>query len=104
MTVWMDEIAKNHISKHSKMYSSFQVDIGSKASKRAFVTHPNAVTTAVKITLKTVDCDGTERQEKLKEDLETSVTLCFHNSFYRNRETNVDLLACCKQRVDQQRC
>ena len=40
----------------------------------------------------------------LKEDLEKNVTLCLTNSFCRNRETNVDPLPCCKQRVEEQKC
>ena len=40
----------------------------------------------------------------LKEDLEKNVTLCLHNSFCRNRESNVDPLPCCKQRVEEQKC
>ena len=39
----------------------------------------------------------------LKEELERNVTLCLHNSFCRNRETNVDPLPCCKQRVEEQK-
>ena len=30
--------------------------------------------------------------------------LCLHNSFGRNRETSVDPLPCCKQKVEEQRC
>ena len=40
----------------------------------------------------------------LKEDLERNVTLCLHNSFCRNRESNVDPLPRCKQRVEEQKC
>ena len=40
----------------------------------------------------------------LKEDLERNVTLCLHNSFCRNKESNVDPLPCCKQRVEEQKC
>ena len=40
----------------------------------------------------------------LKEDLKRNVTLCLHNSFCRNRESNVDPLPCCKQRVEEQKC
>ena len=40
----------------------------------------------------------------LKEDLERNVTLCLHNSFCRNRESKVDPLPCCKQRVEEQKC
>ena len=48
--------------------------------------------------------DGREKEEMLKEDLERNVTLCLHNSFCRNRESNVDPLPCCKQRVEKQKC
>ena len=40
----------------------------------------------------------------LTEDLERNLTLCLHNSFCRNRESNVDPLPCCKQRVEEQKC
>ena len=40
----------------------------------------------------------------LKEDLQKNVTLCLQNSFCRNRESNVDPLPCCKQRVEEQKC
>ena len=71
---------------------------------RAFVTHRNAVTTAVKRTSRTSECHGREKEEMLKEDLERNVTLCLHTSFCRNRESNVDPLPCCKQRVEEQKC
>ena len=58
------------------------MDIGSEAFKRSFVTHQNAVTTSVKRTFKTTYCDGREREEKLKEDLERNLKLCL----CRNRE------------------
>ena len=32
------------------------------------------------------------------------MTLCLHNSFCRNRESNVDPLSCFKQRVEEQKC
>ena len=48
MTAWLYEYAKKHMSKHSRVYSAFQLDIGAGAFKQAFVTHRNAVTTAVK--------------------------------------------------------
>ena len=85
-------------------YVQTQLHIGAGAFKRAFVTHRNAVTTAVKRTSRTSECDGREREEMLKEDLERNVTLCLHNSFCRIRETNVDPLPCCKQRVEEQKC
>ena len=42
----------------------------------------------------------------LKEDLEGNFGSFFNiqNSFFRNRETYVDPLPCCKQRVEEQRC
>ena len=49
MTAWLYEYAKKHMSKHGRVYSGYQLDIGARAFKRAFVTHRNAVTTAVKI-------------------------------------------------------
>ena len=104
MTAWLYEYAKKHMSKHSRVYSAYQLVIGSGAFKRAFVTHRNAVSTAVKKMSRTSDCDGRDLKEMLKEDMERNVTLCIHNSFYRNRETSLDLLPCCKQRVEEQKC
>ena len=94
MTAWLYEYAKKNLSKHNRVYCAYQPDIEAEAFKRAFVTHRNAVTTAVKITSITSECDGREREEKLKEELKRKVTLCLHNSFCRNRETNVDPLPC----------
>ena len=103
MTAWLYECAKKHMSKHGRVYSGYQPDIGA-AFKRAFVTHRNAVTTAVKRISRTSERSGKEKEEMLKEDLERNVTLCLHNSFCRNRESNVDPLPCCKQRVEEQKC
>ena len=86
------------------MYSAHQLDFEAGAFKRAFVTHRCEVTTAVKRTSRTNECDGRGKEETLKEDLERNLTLCLHNSFCRNRETNVDPLPCCKQRVEEQKC
>ena len=44
----MYERAKRHMSRNTEAYQSFQLDIGPEAYKRAFLTHRNAVTTAVK--------------------------------------------------------
>ena len=63
----------------------------------------NAVTTAVKKFSRTSERDGREKEEMLKEQLERNVTLCLHNSFCRNRESNVDPLPCCKRRVEEQK-
>ena len=70
MTAWLYEYAKKQMSKHSSVYSAYQLDIGAGACKRAFVTHRNAVTTALKKTFRTSECDGRKREEMLKEDLE----------------------------------
>ena len=104
MTAWLYEYAKKHISKHGRVYSGNQLDIGAGAFKRAFVTHRIAVITAVKRISRTSERSGNEKEEMLKEDLERNVTLCLHNSFCRNRESNVDPLPCCKQRVEEQKC
>ena len=66
------------------------------------MTHRNAVTTAGKRISRTSERDGREKEEMLKEDLERNMTLCLHNSFCRNRESNVDPLTCCKQKVEEQ--
>ena len=104
MTACLYEYAKKHMSKHGRVYSEYHLDIGAGAFKRAFVTHRNAVTTAVKRISRTSERSGNEKAEMLKEDLERNVTLCLHNSFCRNRESNVDPLPCCKQRVEEQKC
>ena len=103
MTAWLYEYAKKHMSKHGRVYSWYQLDIGAGAFKRAFVTHRNAVTTAVKRISRTSKRGGKEKEGMLKEDLERNVTLCLHNSFCRNKESNVDPLPRCKQRVKEQK-
>ena len=42
MTAWLYEYAKKHMSKQSRVYSAFKLDIGAGAFKRAFVSHRNA--------------------------------------------------------------
>ena len=44
MTAWLYEYAKKLMSKHSRVYSAYQLGIGAGAFKRAFLTHRNAVT------------------------------------------------------------
>ena len=67
-TAWLYEVAQKHMSKHSRVYSAYQLDIGAGAFKRAFVTLRNAVTTAVKKTSRTSECNGREKEEMLKVD------------------------------------
>ena len=93
MTAWLYEYAKKHMWKHSRVYSAYQLDIGAGAFKRASVTHRNAVTTAVRRTSGTKECDGREREEILTEDLETNVTLCLHNSSSAETE-RLNLIIC----------
>ena len=104
MTAWLYEYAKKHKSKHGRVNSVYQLDIGAGTFKRAFVTRRNAVITAVKRTFRTSECNGREKEEMLKEHLERNVMLCLHSSFCRNSESNVDPLPCCKQRVEEQKC
>ena len=104
MTAWLYEYAKKHMSKHGRVYSEYQLDIGAGAFKQAIVTHRNAVTTVVKRISRTSERSGKEKAEMLKENLERNVTLCLHKSFCRNRKSNVDPLPCCKQRVQEQKC
>ena len=101
MTSWMYERAKRHMSRNTEAYQSFQLDIGPGAYKRVFLTHRNAVTTAVKRVAGAPCVTEDEKKEVLKADLERNVSLCLHNSFCRNREqkVNVDLLPCCKPRL-----
>ena len=61
MTAWLYEYAKKHMSKHGRVNSVYQLDIGAGAFKRAFVTHRNAVTTAVKRISRTSERDGREK-------------------------------------------
>ena len=61
LTAWLFEYAKMHMSQPSRVYSSYRINIGSAAFRRAFATHRKAVTTAVKMKLKTIDCGGRER-------------------------------------------
>ena len=44
----------------------------------------------MKRTSRMSESNGREKEEMLKEDLERNVTLCLHNSFCRNRESNVE--------------
>ena len=60
MTAWLYDYAKKHRSKHSRVDSEYQLDIGAGSFKRAFVTHQNALTAAVKNASRTSECDGRE--------------------------------------------
>ena len=51
-----------------------------------------------------IQFNGREREEVFKEDPERNATICLPNGFCRNRETTVDPLPCCKQRVQEQIC
>ena len=51
-------LCQKHMSKHSRVYSLYRTDIGSKAFKQAFVTHRNAISTPVNRMMKMIDCDG----------------------------------------------
>ena len=76
MTAWLYEYAKKNM--HGRVYSTYQLDIGAGAFKQFFVTHRNAVTTAVKKISRMSDRDGREKEKMLKEDLERNVTMCLH--------------------------
>ena len=104
MTSWMYERAKRHMSRNRKAYQSLQLDIGAGAYKRAFLTHRNAVTTAMKRVAGAPFVTENEKREVLRADIERNVSLCLHKSFCRNREqkVNVELLPCCKPRLLEQ--
>ena len=61
MTAWMCEYARNHMSKHGRVYSMYHLDIGAGAFKRAFITHWNAVTTALKRLSRMSERNGREK-------------------------------------------
>ena len=92
------------MSRNTEVYQSFQLDIGPGAYKRAFMTHRNSVTTAVKRVAGAPCATEVEKREVLRADLELNVSLCLHNNFCRNREqkVNMDLLPCCKPRLLEQ--
>ena len=64
MTAWSCEYAKKQMSKHSRVYSAYQLDIGVGAFKQAFVIHRIAVTTAVKRTSRTSDVTGENEKRR----------------------------------------
>ena len=99
MTAWVYERAKRQMSRNTEAYQSYQLDIGPGAYKRAFLTHRNAATTAVKRVAGMSCTTEQKKKEFLHADLERNVSLGLPNSFYRNMEqkVNVDLLPCCKQ-------
>ena len=105
MTSWMYERAKRHVSRNTEAYQSFELDIGLGAYKRAFLTHRNAVTTAVKRVAGALCVTETEKREVLRAHLERNMSLFLHNSFCRNREqkVNVYLLPCCKPSLLEQK-
>ena len=67
---WMYERAKRHTSRNTEAYQYLQVDIGPGAYKRAFLTHRNAVTTAVKRVAGSPCVTEDEMREVLRADLE----------------------------------
>ena len=105
MTSWMYERAKRHMSRNTEIYQPFQLEIGPGTYKRVFLTHRNAVTTAVKRVAGTPCVQEHEKKEVLQADRERKVSLCLHNSFCRSREqkVNFDLLPCCKPRLLEQK-
>ena len=70
MTSWMYERAKRLMSRNTEAYQSFQLNIGPEAYMRAFLTHRNAVTTALKRVIGKPCVTETEKREVLRADLE----------------------------------
>ena len=81
MTSWMYKGAKCHLSGNTEAYQSFQLDIGPGAYKRAFLTHRNAVTSAVKRVAVAPYHTEFEKKDVLQADPEQNVSLCPHNRF-----------------------
>ena len=84
MVSWRYERAKRHMSRNPQAYQFFQRIIGPGAYKRAFLTHRNAVTIAVKRVAGAPCLTEVENGEVLQADVEWNVSLCLHNSFCRN--------------------
>ena len=61
------------MSRNTEAYQSFQLDIGPGAYKRAFLTHRNAVTTAVKRVAGAPCVTEDEKKKILRADLERNV-------------------------------
>ena len=70
MKSWTYERAKRHMSRNTEAYQSFQLDIGPGAYKRAFLTHRNAVITAVKRVAGAPCVTENEKRDVLLADLE----------------------------------
>ena len=104
MTSWIYERAKRRMSSNTEAYQPSQLNIGPGAYKRVFLTHRNAVTTAVKRVAGTPCVTDQEKKDVLQAELERNVSLRLHSSFCRNREqkVNKDLLPCCKPRLLEQ--
>ena len=74
MTSWMYEHAKRHMSRNTEAYQSFQLNVGPGAYKRAFLTHRNDITTAVKRVAGAPRVTEAEKREDLQADLERNVS------------------------------
>ena len=86
MSAWLYESAKKHMWKHSSVYSS----------DARFLHASECSNYRNKKNLKDINCDRREEEKILVQDFDRNVTLCLRNSFYRNSETTVDPLPCCK--------
>ena len=73
MTSWMYERVKRHMSRNTEAYQFFQLDIGPGAYRRAFLTHRNTVTTAVRRVAGAPCVTEDEKKENLRADLERNV-------------------------------
>ena len=104
MTSWIYEHVKRHMSRRTEAYQFFQLKIERVPIKRVFLTHRNAVTTAVKRDIGLSCTNESEKKGVLRADLKRNEGQCLHNSFCRNRKqkVNVNLLLCCRQRLLEQ--
>ena len=91
MTLWMYEREKRLMSRITEAYQSFQLARGPGFYKRAFLTHRNAVTTAMKRVAGALSVTEAEKREVLRADIERNLSLCLHNSFCRNLEQKVNV-------------
>ena len=75
MTSWTYERAKRHMSTSPDAYQAFQLNIQPGAYSRAFLTHRNAVITAVKWMAGMPCTTENEKKDVVRDELERKVSL-----------------------------
>ena len=93
---------KHHMCRNTDAYQSLQLNKGAGAYKRVFLTHKNAVTTAVKRVAGKFCTTESDKMEVLRDDLEQNVRK--RETFWkREKKEHVDIMPYCKQRLLRQK-